>query len=185
MDENENVAPVDLPAGFLVDNAGLLPRGNALDLAMGRGRNALYLARLGYTVHGVDISEEAVAYALATAEREGLAITADVGDLEGGYSLPTAAYDLIVCINYLQRSLFPTLKQSLRAGGLVVYETFISDQAHLFGKPRNPDFLLQHNELLELFKDFRCLRYREGVFEGRGAVAGIVAQKTARLPEID
>ena len=58
----------------------------------------------------------------------------------------------------------------------MVYETFIVDQAQ-FGKPRNPDHLLKHNELLHTFRDFRVLRYREGIVEGKKAVASIVAQK--------
>jgi hypothetical protein len=46
-----------------------------------------------------------------------------------------------------------------------------------FGRPSNPDHLLKHNELLEIFCDFRCLRYHEGIFLGPKAVAGIIAQK--------
>ncbi|MHA1879395.1 MAG: hypothetical protein ACTSYG_03275, partial [Candidatus Heimdallarchaeota archaeon] len=63
-----------------------------------------------------------------------------------------------------------------RTGGMVVYETFIVDQAR-FGKPKNSDHLLKHNELLDLFRDFRCLRYREGIFESRKAIASIIAEK--------
>jgi len=58
----------------------------------------------------------------------------------------------------------------------VVYETFTVEQIR-FGRPKNPDYLLEHNELLDMFCDFRCLRYREGVVEGRKAIAGIVAEK--------
>jgi hypothetical protein len=59
---------------------------------------------------------------------------------------------------------------------MIVYETFIADQAR-FGKPKNPEYLLEHNELLNMFRDFRCLRYREGVVRGPKAIAGIIAQK--------
>ena len=59
---------------------------------------------------------------------------------------------------------------------MVVYETFIVEQAQ-FGKPKNPDYLLKHNELLSMFHDFRCLRYREGIVEPGKAVAGIVSEK--------
>ena len=169
--------PQAQPADFLVDNVSLLPPGRVLDVAMGEGRNALYLARLGFQVDGVDISAEAVERVRELAALGSLSLAATVGDLEDGYMIEEEAYDAIVCFNYLQRSLFPALRAGLRRGGLVIYETFIVDQAALFGKPRNPDFLLRHNELLDLFREFRCLRYREGVFEGRGAVAGIVAVK--------
>jgi len=58
----------------------------------------------------------------------------------------------------------------------MVYETYIVDQAR-FGRPRNPKHLLQHNELLEFFYDFRCLRYREGILDRRKAIAGFIGTK--------
>ena len=165
------------PAQFLADNIELLPRGRALDVAMGSGQNAVYLAKMGFEVEGVDISAEAVNNALELARKTGVTIKAEVVDLESSYHIKKAAYDVIICFHYLQRSLIPLIKDGLRKGGMVVYETFIIDQAELFGKPRNPDYLLQHNELLDMFRDFRCLRYREGVIEGRQAIASIVAEK--------
>jgi 2-polyprenyl-3-methyl-5-hydroxy-6-metoxy-1,4-benzoquinol methylase len=163
------------PASFLLENFGLLPRGRVLDVAMGFGRNAVFLAEMGYEVEGADISPEAVDNALKLAEDAGVTIKAETADLEGDYRIKKDHYDVIICFNYLQRSLIPQIKEGLRQGGMVVYETFIVDQAQL-GHPKNPDFLLQHNELLNMFRDFRCLRYREGLIEGK-AVAGIVAQK--------
>jgi tellurite methyltransferase len=167
------------PAQFLVENIGLLPKGRALDVAMGGGRNAIYLAQIGFEVEGVDISPEAVRSALESARKVGVTIRAQVADLEGDYCIEKDAYDVIVCFNYLQRSLIPQIKDGLREGGMVVYETFIVDQAR-FGKPRNPDYLLKYNELLDMFRDFRCLRYREGVMPGPKAIASIVAQKAAQ-----
>jgi len=165
------------PAQFLVENVELLPKGRVLDVAMGSGRNAIYLARLGFEVEGVDMSPEAVNTALESAEKVGVTIRAQVADLEGNYYIEKGAYDVIICFNYLQRSLISQIKDGLRQGGIVVYETFIVDQVQ-FGKPKNPDYLLKHNELLNMFRDFRCLRYREGIIEGCKAVASIIAQKT-------
>ena len=164
------------PAQFLVQNVELLPKGRVLDVAMGSGRNAIYLARLGFDVEGVDISSEAVNTALESAEKAGVTIRTQVADLEGNYCIEKGAYDVIICFNYLQRSLVSQIKDGLRKGGAVVYETFIVDQAH-FGKPKNPDYLLKHNELLDMFRDFRCIRYREGIVENRMALASIIAQK--------
>jgi len=164
------------PAQFLVENIELLPKGRVLDVAMGSGRNAIYLAGMGFDVEGVDISSEAVNSALEWAKRVGVTIQAQVAGLEGGYNIRKSAYDVIICFNYLQRSLMPQIKDGVRKGGMVVYETYIVDQAR-FGKPKNPDYLLKHNELLDIFRDFCCLRYREGIVEGRKAVASIVAEK--------
>lgn len=165
------------PSQFLVDNIGLLPRGRALDVAMGSGQNSVYLAKMGFEVEGVDISAEAINNARELARKSGVTIRTEVVDLENGYQIKESAHDVIICFHYLQRSLIPRIKDALRKGGMVVYETFIIDQAALFGKPRNPDYLLRHNELLDLFRDFRCLRYREGIIEGRQAIASIVAEK--------
>ncbi|MBA7670206.1 hypothetical protein ES703_78351 [subsurface metagenome] len=164
------------PAQFLVDNIELLPKGRALDVAMGAGHNAIYLAKMGFEVKGVDISPEAVSSALERARKSGVNIRTRVAELEKEYHIEKGAYGVIICYKYLQRSLIPQIKDGLRKGGMVVYETFIVDQAR-FGKPKNPDYLLRHNELLNMFRDLRCLRYREGVVEGRKAVASIIAQK--------
>ena len=160
----------------MVENIDLLPRGRALDVAMGAGRNAIYLAKMGFQVEGVDTSHEAIEEALARAREEGVSIQTRVEDLEKIPYFDEEVYDLVICFNYLQRSLMPQLRNWVRPGGMVVYETFIVDQAQ-FGKPRNPDHLLRHNELLHVFRDFRTVRYREGIFEDRKAVASIVAQK--------
>ena len=165
------------PAQFLVQNVELLPKGRVLDLAMGSGRNSIYLAGLGFTVEGVDMSPEAINSALELALKAGVNIKAKVADLEGNYFVKKDAYEVIICFNYLQRSLIPQIKDGLLRGGMVVYETFLVDQAQ-FGKPKNPDYLLNHNELLNMFRDFRCLRYHEGIIGGRRAIAGIISQKT-------
>jgi tellurite methyltransferase len=164
------------PAPFLVENIDLLPRGRALDIAMGNGRNAIYLAKMGFEVEGVDISLEAVEEALERAQEEGVSIKTRVEDLEKIPYIEEETYDLVICFNYLQRSLMPQIKNWVKLGGMLVYETFIVDQVQ-FGKPQNPDYLLRHNELLHTFRDFRVLRYREVIVEGRRAVASILAQK--------
>jgi len=164
------------PSQFLVDNIGLLPKGRALDIAMGNGRNSVYLAGMGFEVEGIDISNESVSSALESARKSRVNITAKVADLEGDFYIEKGAYDVIICFNYLHRPLITWIRDGLRTGGMVVYETFIVDQAR-FGKPKNPDHLLRHNELLDMFRDFRCLRYREGIIESREAIAGIIAEK--------
>lgn len=164
------------PAQFLVENVGLLQKGRTLDLAMGAGQNAIYLAEMGFEVEGIDISPEAVRKALESAGMVGVTIKAQIADLESDRYIEKEAYDLIICFNYLQRSLIPQIKDGLRKGGMIVYETFIVDQRQ-FGKPRNLDYLLKHNELLDMFRDFRCLRYREGIMPGPKAIASIVAEK--------
>jgi 2-polyprenyl-3-methyl-5-hydroxy-6-metoxy-1,4-benzoquinol methylase len=164
------------PSEFLVEIADLLPRGRAFDIAMGSGRNAIYLATLGFKVEGVDSSPKAIQDALALAREKGVSIKTRLEDLEKIPYFEEGAYDLVICFNYLQRSLMPQMKNWVKPGGMLVYETFIVDQVK-FGKPRNPDHLLKYNELLHIFRDFRVLRYREGIFRGQKAIASILAQK--------
>ena len=167
------------PAPFLAENTEILPKGRALDVAMGAGRNTIYLAKMGFDVEGVDISTESVNSAIESAQKAGVTIKTKVADLESDYHIEKGIYDVIICFNYLQRSLIAQIKDGLRQGGMAVYESFLIDQAHI-GKPKNPDYLLRHNELIDIFRDFRCLRYREGLIENKGdrsAIASIIAEK--------
>jgi 2-polyprenyl-3-methyl-5-hydroxy-6-metoxy-1,4-benzoquinol methylase len=159
-------------------DAWQLPRGRALDVACGKGRNALYLAELGFEVVAMDISAVALDEGRKRAELKQLRIDWRQTDLEA-VRLDEAGFDLIVNFNYLQRALLPQIKRAVKIGGFVICETFLIDQKEI-GHPKNPDHLLGHNELLETFRDFRVLYYREGKFSERvdGAYrAGIFAQR--------
>jgi tellurite methyltransferase len=169
----------EVPARFLIDNVDLLPKGRVLDVAMGDGRNSIYLATLGFEVEGVDLSQENINKALASAGDNGVEIKAHVVDLEKDPRIRQGAYDVIICFRYLQRSLIPHIKNGLKKGGIVVYETYTIDQLQ-FGKPKNPDFLLGHNELLDMFRDLYCIRYHEGIIYDKKAMAGIIARKTMK-----
>ncbi len=166
----------DNPSEFLVENLHLLPKGKVLDVAMGGGRNSVYLAAKGFQVEGVDNSKEAVDNANKLAREKQVSITAHLVDLERDFFIKEATYDVIICFNFLQRSLIQYIKKGIRTNGIIVYETYIVDQAQ-FDRPSNPDYLLKHNELLDFFRDFRCLRYHEGIMEERRAVAGIITKK--------
>ena len=155
-----------------------IARGRALDLASGRGRNALFLAFRGFQVTAMDISPVGLERARKLAEERALTVDWQQADLE---SLPLSAgtYDLIVNINYLQRSLIPRLKAALKTGGHAVFETYLIDQ-RAAGHPKNPAYLLNHNELLDHFRDCRVLSYHEGLFADGGEAsfrAGILARK--------
>jgi SAM-dependent methyltransferase len=181
-DERYRVGPgmPDEPSAFLVENKALLPaEGLALDIAMGNGRNALYLASLGFRVTGVDISRVAVAQCQKKAERLGLAIETIVADLEG-YVLPTDTYDLVVKFHYLQRSLAGPIMQALKRGGILIFESFTIDQLQYGYGPKDPAFLMRPGELREMFSALDTLLHYEGVVEGdRGpkAVAQLIGRK--------
>ena len=165
------------PARWLTDHRSLLPAsGNALDVACGRGRNALWLAAEGFIVRAVDRDAAAIEALNAEAVRAHLQVTGEVVDLESGNPrLGVSAFDLVVVTHYLHRPLFPSLLAALRTGGTLVYETFTREQARR-GKPTNPAFLLERDELRRLVAPLVILAAREGEAEGRD-VASVVARK--------
>ena len=166
------------PASWLTDNADLLPRGGrVLDVACGRGRHALWLAARGFDVHAVDRNADAVAEVIAEASRLGLVVKAEVVDLETAPppSFGSREYDLVLGFNYLHRPLMPALREAVKPGGRIFYETFTTRQAER-GHPRNPAFLLRDGELAELMAPFTILRSREGDIDGR-FIASIIAER--------
>ena len=170
--------PSDYLRQILESDAWHISRGLALDVAAGKGRNAILLAEMGFSVVGIDISTVALEEARRRADEKSLEITWLKADLEH-IELLTGAYDLIVNFNYLQRSLFPQFRRALRPQGHVIFETYLIDQQAI-GHPKNPAYLLDHNELLDHFRSLRVLCYREGQYiDIREAAfrAGIFAQK--------
>jgi SAM-dependent methyltransferase len=172
----------DSPSPFLAEifssGSWSLEPGKALDIATGKGRNAFFLAERGFHVDAMDISEAALKDAIIGAQSKGLAISFIGADLDH-VELPVDAYELITNFNFLQRTLIPKMKKALKLGGHIVFETYLIDQ-RVLGHPRNPDYLLGHNELLDLFRDFRILFYREGkiIESGKEAFrARLLAQK--------
>jgi rhodanese-related sulfurtransferase len=163
------------PSSWLIENLDLLPRGGrTLDLACGAGRHALLLAAAGFQVRAVDRDNEKIDALRATATRLGLAIRAEVIDLEAAdVDLGRESADLIVGIRYLHRPLFPALVRALAPGGRLLYETFTVDQASR-GRPTNPAFLLRKGELRRLVAPLKVLRFREGEYDG-GMVSAVVA----------
>ena len=170
------------PIKFLKENVSLLTKGKALVLAMGEGRNAVFLARNGFDVDCCDISEKAVEKCEALAWESGVTLNAFTADLEE-YKIPADKYDLITCFYYTQRDLIPQIKEGLRDGGMVMFETYTIDQLK-YGDgasgPKNPDYLLKHNELRNFFRDFHILYYREGEVAENKSVASLIAQKKGR-----
>ena len=145
-----------------------------LDIAMGRGRHALVCAGLGYCVLGVDLNLDAVRAAASEAARQGLRIHAWCADLTAT-SLPRERFEAVVVTRYLQRDLFEPIRRAVRPGGIVLYETFTSNQrAHGCG-PTSPDHLLEPGELRTRFEGFDLLFYEEVLRPE--AVARLVARR--------
>ncbi len=152
--------------------------GRVMELAMGRGRDAVFLAMQGYRVKGEDILTEAVVSARQLAARCGVAIDARVGDVTRPGLLEAESFDGIVVFNFLERTLLPPMAAALRPGGVLIYETFAAEQGRRVKLPRNPRWLLESGELRDSFTGkLEVLAYREGQIEEMRWVASLVASK--------
>jgi len=168
------------PTELLVEWLERLPRGRALDVASGAGRNALFLAEAGYRVDAIDVSAVALERAERTARERGLSVEWIVADLDDA-ELARETYDVVVVARFVDRRLVPRLKEALADGGHLIYEHHLQTPCDVGGPRSNPEFRLRPNELLHLFWDLRVLYYREGIIDDpdgrRMALAQLVACK--------
>lgn len=164
------------PSPLLVEVAEMLRPGRALDLASGAGRNALYLAALGWEVVAVDGSPAAIRILRERAADGGLRVEARVADLEAGaFTIPSADYDLICDFLYLQRSLFPQIREGVRPGGVFAGEMLLRGSVPS-ARPHRPEFLLEPGELRNTFAGWKIVYYSEAEQQVR-ATAQIVARR--------
>ncbi|MBE2183413.1 MAG: class I SAM-dependent methyltransferase [Anaerolineae bacterium] len=132
----------------------------ALDLAAGLGQNGLWLAEQGYSVDLLDISREALRHAQYDAARRELhKVNFLQVDLDEA-ALQSEAYDLVCVFRYFQRELFPRIRECVRRGGRVIYQTYTSGA--LAEMPdMNPCYLAEPGELAGAFADWELLRCHE------------------------
>ncbi|KQR90185.1 SAM-dependent methyltransferase [Burkholderia sp. Leaf177] len=152
--------PPTTASEWIVQWSHLVEKGGAvLDVAAGNGRHARYFASRGHNVLALDHDETALANLAAVQH-----VTTRRADLEN------AAWPLredekfvaVVVTNYLHRPLFPFLFDALAPGGVLLYETFAAGNAQ-YGKPSNPDFLLNPGELLDAVRPrLRVIAYQDG-----------------------
>ena len=141
------------PNHLLVDTIAKLRPGTALDVAMGQGRNALYLASRGWKVTGVDFSDEGVRLAREAAAARHLPLEAVNADLDK-YDFGTDKWDMVTFLYVPKRAgWIERAKKSVKHGGLFVLEFFHRGDAEA------ADEGYATGELAGLFKDgFEVLR---------------------------
>lgn len=178
--------------------AGCQPS-DALDVAGGVGRHALWLAEKGWKVKLIDISDVGIERARTNfaphldnpitklPDPSGPSqpvvdqlhprgtIRTEVRDLQTCVDLGQDQYDLIIVFFYLQRSLFPALISALRPGGFLIYKTYTVEQQRFSGGPSRPMHLLEPDELRRTFASLQTLFYQETTSEK--AVAELAARK--------
>lgn len=176
--EASSANPSPLLVDFLERLCELDSDSPVLDLACGKGRNGLLLARHHVPVMFADYDEDALAEVAKRVAKEDLPGQTWQVDLEAADS-PLLGKRFAACLvfNYLHRPGIAALKEAIEPGGLVVYETFTTAQAAL-GRPRNPDYLLHPSELPQLFQGWELLHSWEGYCDApRRAMANVVVRK--------
>jgi SAM-dependent methyltransferase len=178
--------PAQEPTTILRELLPLLPKGPALDLACGTGRNALFLM-YRQPVTAVDRSESALEVIEHRARKAGIGVcrgtqidAARAGvcvisaDLETA-TLPSEQFALIVCTRYLERRLFREMVAALKPGGALLFETYTMAQMDFAGGPKDPLYLLERGELRMAFPELKTVFYRE-LSAGQG-MASLLAIK--------
>ena len=136
------------------------PGGSVLDLACGKGRHTRVCLEHGLDVTAVDIDTRGLGDLAGTAK-----LTLISADLENApWPLGEATFDAVIVANYLWRPLFQNIRDAVAPGGLLLYETFAAGNER-YGKPSNPDFLLQEGELREVFAKGFGILFSEQVVE--------------------
>lgn len=151
-----------------------------LDLACGDGHNGIFLASKGFSAVLADRSEEALSQARLNTQTAGVSVQFWQVNLEqeGVNPLEARTFSAVLVFRYLHRPLIPCIMKSLKQGGILMYETFTTEQAR-FGKPKNPDHLLKAGELLSWFHNWEVIHTFEGIIGiPPKAIARIVCRKT-------
>ena len=129
---------------------------SALDIAAGNGRNALFLARKGFSVDAVDISEVGLAK-FAGSHPNIQTVCADLDEFE----IPADRYDLILNIKFLNRRLYSNIQAGLKPEGVLIFHTLLASNRKTGKAAHCRDYLLRKNELLRAFTALRIVYYRE------------------------
>jgi len=154
----------------------MFPGGRALDVAAGRGRHSLALAAAGFRVTALELQFDALVQARAAALAERLTLSCVCADCTQ-FPLPRRTFDTIVVTQYLDRALFPVLREALVPGGVLLYETFTEHQLRYDRGPRARAHLLAPGELRLLLRGMDVL-FDEEVM-APDAVARIAARRRA------
>jgi tellurite methyltransferase len=171
------------PASFLAGNLNYLtPGSKVLDMGMGEGRNAVFLARHGFKVVGIDISSVAIKKAKNLAAESGVRIDTVVASLDD-YKIAEGSYDVILCFYYVDRKLHQKMISWLKPGGILVYESYTDTHAERHkDKDFERNYLLRPGELISLFPGLKILKYEEPLFNTQEFTASLIALKPGGVP---
>lgn len=158
---------------FQYANEFLPSSGMALDVACGRAGNAFHLASLGFEVQAWDISDTVIDWVNQYNKQrsEPLSVSAEVRDVVQHPPLPNS-FDVIAVTKFLDRSICNALMAALKPDGILIYETFTAGL-------NNKSYLLEANEIMQLFSELEVLFHKETEPDANGmASAMLIARRT-------
>lgn len=142
------------PNALLVATVKGRKPGTALDIGMGQGRNAVFLATQGWKVTGVDTAAEGIRIAKANAKAAKVSLNAVVDDADH-FEMGVAKYDLVALMYVGGAEMSERIDKALKPGGLVVVEYFHKDMEAQFHHPMGA---FDTGELEGLFKGYKVIR---------------------------
>jgi tellurite methyltransferase len=161
------------PLPFLVEMFPRLHKGKALDIAMGEGTNAVYLAQKGMTVKGFDISSVAVEHALTLAKETGIQLEAKATDLDL-FLLGLMEYDTVI-MTYFKPGVpryYSEIIRALKQGGTLLVHSYTTDEMKeaMGSDDSHRNYYFKCNELLQHLKGLQILFYNESEMNGKHVV---------------
>lgn len=150
------------PAKFLARNYPFLPTGaKVLDISMGEGRNAVFLARKGYKVIGIDTNSVAVRKARRLAREFGVQIETSVNPVDK-FSVPKGSLDAIISFYYVDKKIIKKMKSWLKPGGIIIFEAYTQKQLELNLSVKYDHYsFVKEEQLLKYFGDMKILKFEE------------------------
>ncbi len=175
------------PRNLVISYQHLIPRsGLVLDAACGSTPTGLHLARQGWQVIALDVSNAALRIAQSEVQKEALPVSFALMDLMNPW-LPSNQFDVILNFYYLSRHLLSTYRQSMKRGGLLFFETFVRDEFIQNEVDGNPTHYLEPHELKNEFEDWHIIHYEETQRASRSTERSNrsrrIAQLVARKPD--
>jgi len=154
------------PHGLLKRFAPFVPTGIAIDVAMGNGRDAVFLAERGFSVYGLERSMEAIRKARQKTIENGVQAFFVCGDAN---TLPFKgeAAELVIVFYFLLRNIMEEIARTLRKDGILIYETFLKRQNRI-DRYRAEEHLLDDGELIGCFPGMETIFYEETIVDLKG-----------------
>ena len=146
---------------WIEKNLKTIPKNsNLLDVACGDGRHSVLAKRKGFRVTAIDIDYKKL-FHLKTSENI-VVLRLDLEKKYFNWTFKKNSFDIILVTNFLYRPILKKILYSIKSSGYLLYETF-SEENKIFGRPNNPDYLLNQGELLNfaINNKMKVIEYEE------------------------